>query len=80
MRVWNIMIGEKKMPKKEIQHLNSNKKDSKEMAEAKQQEFVNVEWVKTPSWTLSIFEKSTPANNEYKLFTEKNDKKSDDSE
>ena len=74
------MIGEKKMPKKEIQHLNSNKKDSKEMAEAKQQELVNVKWESTPTWTITTIERAEPAKNEYKLFTEKNKDSSDDSE
>jgi len=50
------MIGEKKMPKREIKHINGNKTDSKEMANAKKQEFVNVEWESTPTWSIMSFD------------------------
>ena len=46
------MKGVKKMPKREIKHIDGNKADSKEMANAKKQEFVDVKWEKTPSWTV----------------------------
>jgi hypothetical protein len=46
------MKGVKKMPKKEIKHINGTKADSKELADAKKQEPVDVKWEKTPSWTV----------------------------
>ena len=44
------------MPKREIKHINGNKTDSKEMANAKKQEFVNVEWESTPTWSIMSFD------------------------
>tara|TARA_R100000781_G_scaffold114650_2_gene86014 strand:+ start:105 stop:341 length:237 start_codon:yes stop_codon:yes gene_type:complete len=73
------MIGEKKMPKKEIQHLNSNKKDSKAMAKAKGQEMINVKWESTPTWHIHSFSSETPdSKKDYKLFTEEGNKGHDD--
>ena len=67
------------MPKKEVQHINSDKKYSKAMAKAKGQEMINVKWEKTPSWTIhSYTSSSTNDKNEYKFFTEEGNKGNDD--
>tara|TARA_R100000781_G_scaffold112697_2_gene80179 strand:+ start:1368 stop:1601 length:234 start_codon:yes stop_codon:yes gene_type:complete len=73
------MIGEKKMPKKEIQHLSGDKADSKTMAKAKGQEMINVKWEKTPAWTIHSFSSNTTDDKkDYKLFTEEGNKGNDD--
>ena len=63
------------MPKREIKHINGDKKDSKEIANAKKQEFVDVKWESTPSWTvLSNFS----TNNDIKDYFGKVDDKGDE--
>jgi len=77
------MIGEKKMPKKEIQHINNDKQDSKAMAKAKGQEMIDVKWEKTPTWTSWRFSspnttKLPEDKKDYKLFTEEGNAGNDD--
>ena len=69
MRVWNIMIGEI-MAKKTIQHINGTNTDSKNTAEAKQRELVDVKWEATPTWNMIEFHRNSPLKNEYKFFGE----------
>ena len=65
------------MPKREIGHINGNKKDSKSMAEAKGRESIDVKWESTPTWT--VFSMNPPnTKNDYKLFTEKGNEGNDD--
>ena len=45
------------MPKREIKHISGNKADSKEMADTKKQELVDVKWESTPTWRVMSFEK-----------------------
>ena len=77
MIVWNIMIGEKKMSKRKIGYINGNKKNSKAMANAKQQEIVDVKWEATPTWTVFNMTPETPKN-DYKLFTEEGNQGKED--
>ena len=65
------------MPKKEIQHINSNKADSKQMANSKRQETVDVKWESTPTWSVFNMNPQAPKN-DYKLFTEEGNKGKDD--
>ena len=44
------------MSKREIKHINGTKTDSKEMANVKKQEFVDVKWESTPTWRVMSFD------------------------
>ena len=66
------------MSKKQIKHINGTKEDSKVMADAKQHEFVNVKWEATPTWNVISLNKTPESKTDYKLFTEKSDKKDDE--
>jgi hypothetical protein len=56
------------LKEKKITHINGTKKDSKAMATAKKQEFVNVEWQPKPKHVTISFETNTTAK-DYKFFT-----------
>ena len=73
------MIGEKKMSKQSIKHVNGSKEDSKSMANSKNKEMVNVKWEKTPTWTIHSYSSNTTDDKkDYKLFTEEGNKGNDD--
>ena len=40
------------MPKKEFKHVNGTKEDSKKMVDNFKKESVDVQWERTPSWTV----------------------------
>ena len=66
------------MSKKEIKYINSNKKDSKAMADAKEKVFVNINWESTPTWNIISLNKTPESKADYKLFTEKGNEGNDD--
>ena len=61
-------------------HVTEDKSSSKAHAETKTQEMVDIQWEATPTWNIVEFKQSSPTKNDYKLPTEDNNTKSDDSE
>jgi fibronectin type 3 domain-containing protein len=59
------------MSKREIKHINGNQADSKKMAKAKQQEFVNVKWEATPTW--KVFTSNTESSDYFGKITNEGD-------